>query len=443
MMENVPEKVETITYHRRKKRRKRPDIMAAFPVEAVHYELSQAERYCPDCRHKLKDIGANSVRQELLFIPAQIKHLDHIQHSYKCEYCSLKNLTDKIIKAPVPKAPLNHSYGSASIIAHSLYQKYEMKVPDYRQEAYWKKMGLAISRQHLNYWQLKCTDYYFKPIYDLLKSKLLKQPILHADETYYTVLDSDTAKTYYWVFFSGQHDKQGITLYHHSPHRSGQVALDFLGNYPGYLHCDMWQAYEQLPKATLVGCWAHVRRKFFEAVPQNASDKSKAKEGWQYCSRMFRLEAQWQKLTIQDRYEKRKKELKPLMEKFFAWCLKQKLSVLPGSKLGRAINYALNHQETFMHVLLDGRLELSNNKAERAVKSLVMGRKNWLFSKSFNGAKSSGIVLSLIETAKRHGLDPEKYLNYLLQKLPNEKSLDSRHLEAYLPWQEEIKKNCK
>lgn len=116
---------------------------------------------------------------------------------------------------------------------------------------------------------------------------------------------------------------------------------------------------------------------------------------------------------------------------------------MPGSKLGRAINYALKHQETFEHVLLDGRLELSNNKAERVVKSLVMGRKNWLFSQSFAGAQTSDIILSLIETAKRHGLDPEKYLNYLLQKLPNEESLNSEALEAYLPWQKEIQKMCK
>lgn len=108
------------------------------------------------------------------------------------------------------------------------------------------------------------------------------------------------------------------------------------------------------------------------------------------------------------------------MQEFFNWCENNKTTILPGSKLGRAINYTLKHRATFEHVLLDGNLELSNNKAERAVKSLFMGRKNWLFSQSFKGATASGIILSLIETAKKKGLDPEKYLNYLLQKLPNE-----------------------
>ena len=441
MTESVPDAIQTITYRRQAHTRKRADLLAGFPAEEVHHELD--DKHCPNCHHELKEIGAYPIRQELLFIPAQLKRLNHIQHAYKCQYCSQRSLSDKIIKAAVPKAPLNHGLGSPSLIAHTLYQKYELKIPDYRQESDWKKMGLEVSRQMLNHWGLKSSEYYFKPLYDVLKQKLLNRPILHADETYYSVLESETIKTYYWVFLSGKHDRYGITLYHHDPHRSGQVALDFLGNYSGYLHCDMWQAYEQLPEATLVGCWAHVRRKFHEAMPQNASGKCIARQGLNYCNRMFCLEKAWESLDCQTRYQARQEELRPLMQEFFEWCRKNKATVLPGSKLGKAINYALKHQETFEHVLLNGRLELSNNKAERAVKSLVIGRKNWLFSQSFAGATASGIILSLIETAKRNDLDPEKYLNYLLQKLPNEEILDSDALEAYLPWQAKIQKMCK
>lgn len=107
----------------------------------------------------------------------------HIRHAYKCQYCSQQALSAKIIKATVPKAPLNHGLDSASLIAHTLYQKYEMKVPDYRQENYWYKLGLEISRQVLNNWELKSSEYYLEPLYNLLKQKLLTRPILHADET--------------------------------------------------------------------------------------------------------------------------------------------------------------------------------------------------------------------------------------------------------------------
>lgn len=129
--------------------------------------------------------------------------------------------------------PIAHSYGSSSIIAHSIYQKYELKVPAYRQENDWQKLGLPIQRQDLINWQMKCSEYYFKPLYDLLRERLLKQKILHADETSYRVLESETIKTYYWTFLSCKQEKKPITLYHHDPHRSGKVAVDFLGDFLG------------------------------------------------------------------------------------------------------------------------------------------------------------------------------------------------------------------
>ena len=250
--------------------------------------------------------------------------------------------------------------------------------------------------------------------------KLLTQDLLHADETAYRVLENETPLTYYWTFLSGKQAAQPITLYHHDQRRSGLAVQEFLGEYDGYVHCDMWSAYRQLPKAKLVGCWAHVRRKFFEATPKQADKQSLGRKGLAYCDQMFSLEASWAELPSAERLCKRKERLAPLMTTFFDWCRNQ--SVLPGSKLGRAITYALKYEETFKTVLTDGSLVLSNNLAERAIKGLVMGRKNWLFSQSFEGAKSSAIILSLLETAKRNGLDSEKYLTYLLEKLPNEES---------------------
>ena len=140
---------------------------------------------------------------------------------------------------------------------------------------------------------------------------------------------------------------------------------------------------------------------------------------------MFALEKDRENLSNQERLQLRQKKLAPLMEEFFNWCRKHKAMTLLNSKLGKAFAYSLNHETTFKHVLLDGRPVLSNNLAERAIKTLVIGRKNWLFSQSFNGAKSS-IILSLIETAKRNDLDPEKYLKYLPYKLPNESALTDK-----------------
>lgn len=140
--------------------------------------------------------------------------------------------------------------------------------------------------------------------------------------------------------------------------------------------------------------------------------------------------------------QSRRFDSKKRMEDFFAWCRRQ--SVLPGSKLGRAIEYSLKYEETFKSILKDGQLALSNNLAERAIKSLVMGRKNWLFSQSFEGAKATAIMMSLLETAKRHQLNSEKYLSYLLECLPNEETLVNKEvLEAYLPWTKVVQEKCK
>ena len=255
------------------------------------------------------------------------------------------------------------------------------------------------------------------------------------------MLENDTPLTYYWTFLSGKQEEAGITLYHHNKSRSGEVVKEVLGDYSGYIHCDMWGAYRQATNAKLVGCWAHVRRKFFEANPKNNITSLSAK-GLNYCNRLFQLEQEWDCLPVEERYQKRQEEMKSIMDEFFDWCREH--SVLPGSKLGKAIEYSLKYESTFRTILEDGNLVISNNLAERAIKSLVIGRKNWLFSQSFEGAQSSAIIMTLLETAKRNGLDSEKYINYLLTNLPNEDTLEKNEiLEAYLPWNKNIQETCR
>lgn len=175
-----------------------------------------------------------------------------------------------------------------------------------------------------------------------------------------------------------------------------------------------------------------------------SKDNSLFKQGVHYCNKMFTLENSWETLPNEERYQEQQKELKPLFEEFFDWCKNNQQMVLTGSKLGKAIAYALNHDETFKKVLLDGKLILSNKHAERALKMLVIGRKNQVFSQSFKYVQSSAIILILIETATSNNLDPEKHIEYLRDKLPNEETLtDKERLSAYLPWTKEVQKVCK
>ena len=447
MTRTCPRITETITYKRRKQVGRKQDILDSLPGEEVHHRLDDLT--CPDCQHELKEIGSFCARQELLYIPAQVKRIDHIQHSYKCQHCSDEAPADKIIKAPVPKAPLTNSLGSASLISNTIYQKYVLKVPAYRQEKDLRRMGLPLDHKTVSNWHIKVCEYYLSSLYELLRKELLKLDVIHADETPYRVLDSERAKDYVWTFLSGKHAEKPIVLYHHGS-RKGTEAWDFLTGFSGYLHCDQYPGYLRLSQqdVTLIGCMAHVRRKFHDSLPKDKTRESDAtsvaNQGIHYCNQMFSLERAWEDLSAEERYEKRQSELKPLLEKFSDWCSKKSISVLPSGKLGTAFQYCIKHMDKFMNVLKDGRLELSNNRAERAIKEIVMGRKNWLFSQSSTGAKSMAIIMSILETAKQNGLDQFKYINYLLGKLPNELSLlDNQRLEAYLPWAENVQLHCK
>ena len=310
-------------------------------------------------------------------------------------------------------------------------------------------MGLSLDHKTVSNWHIKVCEYYLSSLYELLRKELLKLDVIHADETPYRVLDSEGVKDYVWTFLSGKHTEKPIVLYHHGS-RKGAEAWDFLTGFSGYLHCDQYLGYLRLSKqdVTLVGCMAHARRKFCDSLPKDKARESDAtsvaNQGIHYCNQMFRLERAWEDLSAEERYEKRQSELKPLLEKFSNWCSKKSISVLPSGKLGIAFQYCIKHMDKFMNVLKDGRLELSNNRAERAVKEIVMGRKNWLFSQSSTGAKSMAIIMSILETAKQNGLDQFKYINYLLDKLPNGLSLlDTQRLEAYLPWAENVQLHCK
>lgn len=438
----VEEEIVIPKHKRKKKKGRKQAILDRLPAQEVHHRLEGDACHCPDCDHQLKEIGAYPVNQEVVFIPATLRKDIHIQHAYKCEQCSSEKETDIIIKANVPKQPIGNSFGSASIVAETIHQKYELKVPGYRQVNDWENIGLPISRNNIADWHIKVTDYYLTDFYQLLKDQLLNQDILHCDETSYRVIESDSAKTYYWVAESSMHHNQQVVLYHHNQRRSGQVIKEFLNGYSGYIHCDMWSAYQQLENVTLVGCFAHVRRKFYDALPKNSKSTDHSAQAVAKIDELFKLEREWQTLSAEERLDKRQRILKIKLQDFFKWI--DDIDALPKTALGKAINYALKYQQHFLTVIDDGRLELSNNRAERAVKALVMGRKNWLFSTSFDGAKSTATILSILETAKANGLNSRQYMQYLLEELPQLATTKNPELlEAYLPWHSNIQTKFK
>jgi transposase len=319
-------------------------------------------------------------------------------------------------------------------------QKFVMGLPLYRQEQDWNRNGIMISRQTMSNWLLKATEDWLEPIYDVLKELLCLRSVLHADETTLQVLrepgKTPQSKSYMWLYRTGGDDNCPIVLLEYQPDRKAIHPTQFLKDFNGYLHADGYDGYHNLPEdIIIVGCWAHARRKFDEvlkSLPPKDREGSSSHIGKRYCDKLFKLEETFAGLTPEERYEHRQKYSKPVMDEFYAWA--EELKPTPKTGIGRAIHYLLSQRKYLECYLLDGRLEISNNRAERSLKPFVIGRKNFLFANTPRGAKASAIMYSIIETAKEHGLNPFKYLTYIFTHAPN---MDIRNnidgLELLLP----------
>ena len=231
--------------------------------------------------------------------------------------------------------------------------------------------------------------------------------------------------------------EQSIVLYEYQPTKKAEHAETFLRGFNGWLHADGYQGYHKLPgNIRVVGCWAHARRKFDEALqtlPKEMQKDSPAAIGECYCSRLFKLEQAFAELTPEERYEKRLEQAKPVLDALLSWANEMQAKTAPKSALGRAIHYLLEQWPYLARYLEDGRLELSNNRAERSMKPFVMGRKNWLFANTPGGAQASAMIYSLIETAKENGLDPYRYLLWILQTAPQLSETNKAWAESLLP----------
>jgi len=450
--ETVPEpEFEQIIYKRRKQKGKRETDFAGLPVERIHHEIPEDERVCPKCGGALHACGHDVLRRELTIIPAQYIVTEHVQTVYTCRECEENAIKPPMIKAEVP-APVIPGSGiaSPSLVAHIANQKYTLALPLYRQEADFSRNNLNLSRRTMANWLIFVSEHWLVPIYAALKMILLLAYILHADETSAQVLKEDgkpaESKSYMWLYRTGCDADRPIILYEYQPNRRHINAKSFLDGFSGYLHSDGYQAYHNLPSnITVVGCWAHVRRKFadiLKSIPDYNKPGSLAMRGMAYCDKLFDLEREYAKLPTNDhfkaRYDARLKKTKPIMDEFFDWVESvygKHILATPKSNMGMALAYALNQKTQLENVLRDGRLELSNNRAERSIKPFVIGRKNWLFSNTEKGADASAMFYSLIETAKENGLKPYEYLKYVFETAPN---LDLAHhpdlVDKLLPW---------
>jgi transposase len=441
--------IETITYTRKKKRNRRDEKLENLPTETVEYRLPAEEQVCSCCAGPLHEMSTQ-VRREIEVIPAQVKVKKHVQYVYSCRHCERHEIETPIVTAKMPAPVFPGSLASPSSMAYTMTQKYVESMPLYRQEKHLERFGIFISRQTLSNWILYGADTWLSLVYDQMRNHLLNQDILHADETTLQVLSEPdrraTSKSFMWLYRTGRMGPP-IVLYDYQRTRASKHPLRFLEGFRGYLHVDGYAGYNGIPDVSLVGCWAHVRRKFTEALqalPESAKTTHvKAKEGLAFCNQLFSIERDLKDVSPEERYKKRLERSQPVLEAFLAWLHEQAPRVLPKSALGQAIKYCRNQWDRLVAFLEDGRLEIDNNRAERSIKPFVIGRKNWLFSNTIKGAKSSAIIYSIVETAKENGLNPFNYLKYLFEQLPNINLTDKEKLDQLLPWSTTIPEECR
>ncbi|QGQ96179.1 IS66 family transposase [Paenibacillus psychroresistens] len=442
--------LESVTYSRKKQSGQREAMVENLPVETIEYRLSEEEQTCSCCGGNLHEMSTET-RQELKLIPAEIKLVKHVRFVYACRRCEVEATTTPVVTAPMPRPVYPGSLVSSSMMAYIMSQKYVESMPLYRQEQQFARLGVALSRQTLANWMIHGADTWLRLLVERMHEHLLQKDILHADETTLQVLRepgrSAESQSYLWLYRTGR-EGPPIIIYEYQPTRAGEHPRKFLTGFKGYLHVDGYSGYHKIMNVTLVGCWAHARRKFDEALQALPDPKRStpvtASEGLDFCNRLFAIEREIKDFKPEERTTIRMARSRQILDAFSAWLRTQRSRVLPKSKLGEAIIYCQNQWEKLEAFMKDGRLEIDNNRSERSIKPFVIGRKNWMFSNTPRGAKASAMIYSMIETAKENGLNPMIYLTYLFEKLPNlEDPKDTKSLDMLLPWSQTLPLTCR
>lgn len=436
-----PEKEICVSGHSRKKKRTLEELCATLPVEERIVDLPDNEKVNPN-GHALTCIGQEYIRTELVLERAKAKVVKHYRKVYADRQLEQETGYSEVFKPVMPPPLLAHSYASASVVTDVLMKKYVDAMPLYRQEQMWKRIGVELKRGTMANWVIQVADLYLRPFWKRIRSELLTQSTIHADETVIQVLKEKgkpaTSESRMWVYSSAKRADIQLRCFEYRESRSGKWAKTFLEGFNGVLITDGYSGYNKIQEAERAGCWAHMRRKWLEAMPEGADAKTcKAAEGYEFCNRLFELERQFEGRTAEERLIQRKEKSGPILEAYWTW-----LNTIPRptGKLKDAVTYAQNQKVHLSAFLEHGEIEISNNQVENAIRPFVVGRKGWLFADTPQGAEASAIIYSLMETAKANSLRLDDYLLHLLSVFP-ERVAQRKDFEMddLLPWSGEMK----
>ena len=407
------------------------------------HDLPEDEKSCEKCGAFLSQIGAEE-REQLETISVRVIVKKHKRLKYACRCCG-----ETIVLAKGPFEAIEKGIPGPNLLAQVLVDKYADHLPLYRQEQRFARTGLHINRATLWNW-VRLSAVSLVPLVEAMKQDLLVVGHIFSDDTTMPTLRERTPenlgkqakRNYMWVYTgpSKEHKKFPIVIYDFAEGRGSEYPLAFLKDFKGYLQADAYSSYNplyeglegsDLAQCIEVACWAHVRRKFVEALKANPN--SIAKEVLEMIGDLYKREKEFREkeLSAEKIAQRRQKFSKPQLDKIYVWLITYKPQVSPKSLLGQAISYALSNWKALTVFTQDGRLEIDNNRSERCIKGVVLGRKNYMFMGSVQGGSAAATIYSLIETCKQNNVDPLAYLADVLAKIP---TYPNKQIHELLPY---------
>jgi transposase len=429
------------------KKRGRKPLPEHLPRERVEYDLADDQKACPCCRHQMHRMGEAVTEQ--LHIEVKAKVLQNVRFKYACRHCDRTGINTPVVLAPMPAQPLPGSIATASTLAFALVHKYVDGTPLYRLAQAFERAGVPVSRGALGHWVIGSSERHLSRIYDALKLQLRSQPLIHGDETTVQVLKEKdrqaTSASFMWAYRSGEDSNEPIVLLDYQPGRGQIYPQAFLDDYRGILMSDGYSAWRTLAGATHLGCMAHSRRRFVDALKARKKGGGPPEQALKFFEQLYRIESQArnEKPDIpagSDRGDTqadcirrfRQQHSVPILNALKVWLDDIAPKVLPDSKIGDAVSYTLNQWEYLTSYTEDGRMPIDNNLLERDIRILATGGKSWLFSDTVDGARASAVVYSLMLTCRACGIEPLAYLRQVLTELPQR--ADNADITDLLPF---------
>jgi len=417
--------VETAAEAQKPARRPLPEHL---PREELRHS---APCTCPSCGGALRKI-ADEVTETLDYVPGRFKVIRHIRAKLSCRAC------DTVVAAPAPDHAIARGRAGAGLLAHIVVSKYDDHLPLYRQAEIFARDGVSLETSTLSGW-VGATAAALKPLVDALASDVLASDTLHVDDTPVPVLAPGTGKTKtgrLWTYVRDERPFAGsrppAALFCYSPDRKGEHPQAHLTDFRGVIHADGYAGFNELfagGRIVEAACWAHVRRKFFDV--HAATGSAIAKEALDRIGQLYAVEKTVNGSPPDRRRQQRQLQSKPIAEALAAWAEHTVRQLSRKSELAQAFRYMRARWTALVRCFDDGRLALDNNPAERALRCVAIGRKNYLFAGSDAGGRRAAAIYSLIESAKLNGLNPQHYLADVLVRIADH---PARRIAELLPW---------